>query len=345
MASRKKISYKKTRKQIRATRGNSKLQADALHDDSPPYIVSSVASQRNGNGSHDYLKPNEIYLEMLREVIECHAEVLIPGGFMVINIANILCFADPTMPKIQAPNIRLHRSPISKEQVLDAKTKFPNCSRYELAARLGCSEQTIDRRLNGNNIRGGKYNDQTRVKVVGGFLEEFSLASGLYLYDHRIWMKDPTWANSQWHSSSYRAVSEFEDLYVFWKPGETVVDRHRLTASEWSEWGSRGVWQIRSVQKNDDHPAKFPMMLAKRIIRLFSEKNSIVLDPFLGSGTTAIAAIQTGRQFIGIEKEKRYLDIAAKNIEDTNDVLIKTDFRPEELFQHAKVQSSLKFQS
>ncbi len=86
-------------------------------------------------------------------------------------------------------------------------------------------------------------------------------------------------------------------------------------------------------------------MLAKRIIKLFSEKDSIVLDPFLGSGTTAIAAIQTERQFIGIEKEKRYLDIAKKNIEDANSVLIKTDFRPVELFQHAKVQSSLKFQS
>lgn len=385
MANRKNISYKKTRKQVRVTRSNSKLQTDVLHEDSPPYVVGSAASEKNGNGSHHYLAPNDVYLgdnraimrqikpasvalsfwsppyfvgkeyekdvtfqdwqEMLREVIECHAQVLIPGGFMVINIANILCFADPTMPKIQAPNIRLHRSPISREQVLEAKSKFPNYSRYELAVYLGCSEQTVDRRLNGNNIRGGKYNDQTRVKVVGGFLEEFCLVSGLYLYDHRIWMKDPTWANSQWHSSSYRAVSEFEDLYVFWKPGETVVDRHRLTDSEWSEWGSRGVWQIRSVQKNDDHPAKFPLMLAKRIIRLFSEEESVVLDPFLGSGTTAIAAIQTGRQFIGIEKEKRYLDIAKKNIEEANSVLIKTDFRPVELFQHAKVQSSLKFQS
>jgi site-specific DNA-methyltransferase (adenine-specific) len=385
MASRKNISYKKILKKIRVSRNNSQPQADVLREDSPPYVVSSVATERNGNGSHHYLVPNDVYLgdnraimrkikpasvalsfwsppyfvgkeyekdvtfqdwqEMLREVIECHAQVLIPGGFMAINIANILCFADPTMPKIQAPNIRLHRSPISREQVLEAKHKFPNYSRYELATYLGCSEQTVDRRLNGNNIRGGKYNDQTRVKVVGGFLEEFCLASGLYLYDHRIWMKDPTWANSQWHSSSYRAVSEFEDLYVFWKPGETVVDRHRLTDSEWSEWGSRGVWQIRSVQKNDDHPAKFPMMLAKRIIKLLSEKDSVVLDPFLGSGTTAIAAIQMGRQFIGIEKEKRYLDIAKKNIEDASSVLIKTDFRPVELFQHAKVQSSLKFQS
>src|SRR2546428_5276167 len=125
---------------------------------------------------------------------------------MVINIANIHLFSDPTMPKNQAPNIRQHRSPITREQVLEAKAQFPKYNRDALAAYLGCSEQTIDRRLNGNNIRGGKYNDQTRVKVVGGFLEEFGLACGLYLYDHRIWMKDPTWANNQWHSSFYRCV-------------------------------------------------------------------------------------------------------------------------------------------
>ena len=338
--------------------------AYVLKENGPAYVVASAES--NGNGFHDYLSPNEIYLgdsralmrkiepssvalsfwsppyfvgkeyekdvtfedwqKMLKEVIERHVEVLIPGGFMVINIANILCFADPTMPKIQAPNIRQHRSPITREQVLEAASKFPYYNRHKLAAHLGCSEQTIDRRLNGNNIRGGKYNDQTRVKIIGGLLEKFALDCGLYLYDHRIWMKDPTWANSQWHSSSYRAVSEFEDLYVFWKPGETVIDRHRLTDSEWSEWGSRGVWHIRSVQKNDDHPAKFPLVLAKRIIRLLSAKNSIVLDPFLGSGTTAIAAIQTDRQFIGIEKEKSYWELASKKIAEANSNLIKSDF-------------------
>ena len=283
---------------------------------SPPYFVGK-----------EYEKDVTFdeWRSLLREVIHLHFSVLIPGGFMVINIANILCFQDSSMPKIQAPNIRLHRSPITKEQVIEAKQSFPNYSRNQLATYLGCSEQTIDRRLNGNNIRGGKYNIQTRVKMVGGMIDEFSMECGLYLYDHRIWAKDPTWANSQWHSSSYRAVSEFEDLYVFWKPGETEIDRHRLTPSEWSEWGSRGIWYIRSVQKNDDHPAKFPKNLAKRVIRLFSAKGSIVLDPFAGSGTTCVAAIETGREFIGIEKDPTYFKFAKRQAEDADSVLIKSD--------------------
>mgnify|MGYP000756792422 CR=1 FL=1 len=53
---------------------------------------------------------------------------------------------------------------------------------------------------------------------------------------------------------------------------------------------------------------------AAQLARLFSEKGDIVLDPFMGSGTTAIAAIRNKRCFIGIEKEKRYVQLATANI-------------------------------
>ena len=267
----------------------------------------------------------EQWQELLRDVIQAHASVLIPGGFMVVNIADILCFRDPVMPRIQAPVVSQRRSPVTREQVLEAKKAHPLFNRDQLAAFLGCSEQTIDRRLNGNNIRGGKYDAQTRVQLVGHLIDGYARASELYLYDRRIWAKDPTWANSQWHSSSYRAVSEYEDLYIFWKPGETVIDRRRLSEGEWAEWGSRQIWFIRSVQRNDDHPAKFPLLLAKRVIRLYSNEGGIVLDPFLGSGTTAVAAIQAGRRYIGIEKEKQHYDLAVQNVEEANASLFKSD--------------------
>jgi hypothetical protein len=101
----------------------------------------------------------------------------------------------------------------------------PEMNRYQIAALLGCSEQTVDRRLNGNNIRGGKSEPQTRVKLTGGILEECALEAGFYLYDRRIWVKDAAWENSRWHTISYRAVDEFEYIYIFWKPGVTKVDR------------------------------------------------------------------------------------------------------------------------
>jgi site-specific DNA-methyltransferase (adenine-specific) len=283
---------------------------------SPPYFVG-----KNYEKGETY----DSWQITLRNVIKLHFDALKPGGFMVINIADILCFADPNIPRFQAMNVNNHKSKVTKEMVLEAKKKNPNFSRYQLAELLGCSEQTIDRRLNGNNIRGGKYQTQTRVKLVGGPLEEYAYSAGLYLYDKRVWAKDPTWANSKWTTNTLKAVSEFEDLYVFWKPGQQVINRDKISQAEWKEWGSRGIWYLKSVRVNDQHEAQFPLALADRVIRLYSEKDDLVLDPFMGSGTTAIAAIKNKRNYLGIDKEKKYVELANRNIKKYNSQLTLLD--------------------
>lgn len=272
---------------------------------SPPYHVGK--SYESGQSYNDWVK-------MLRDIIKLHVTILKPGGFLAINIGDILCFPDTDMPRIQANNISMRRCSVTEEDVQKAQAEHPNFNRHQLAKILGCSEQTVDRRLHGNNIRGGKYSTQTRVKIVGGMLEEMTIDAGLFPYDRRIWVKDAAWANSNWTTNSYKAVDEFEYIYIFWKPGVTKIDRKRLSKQEWSEWGSRAVWNIRSVQKNDDHEAKFPFELPRRIIKLFSDTGETVLDCFMGSGTTAIAALAEGRHYMGIEKEEKYVQLAKKNI-------------------------------
>jgi len=237
---------------------------------------------------------------------------------LVINIADILVFRDPSMPRIQAEAVNRKRSPITRDDVLKAMADHPDYNRYQLAKLLGCSEQTIDRRLHGNNIRGGKYESQTRVKIVGGLVEEWALSAGFYPYDRRVWVKDATWENSRWTSLSYRSVDEFEYLYVFWKPGITKFDRKRLSADEWKNWGSRGVWYIPSVRANNDHEAKFPVELPARVIRLLTDPGDIVLDCFMGSGTTAVAAIRENRQYIGIEILEKYVTLARQRVSTEN---------------------------
>jgi len=103
---------------------------------------------------------------LLSKVIQHHFPIIQPGGFLAINIADILVFKDPEMPQIQANVVSRKRSPVTKEHILEAQRQHPHYNRYQLAQLLGCSEQTIDRRLNGNNIRGGKSDVQTRVKIV-----------------------------------------------------------------------------------------------------------------------------------------------------------------------------------
>ena len=174
---------------------------------SPPYHVGK-----------DYEKEMSFqeWRSLLKEVIKLHFPIIKPGGFIAINIADILCFRDEAIPRIQAMNVKRQTLGITREKVLAAMKEHPNYNRYQLAKVLGCSEQTVDRRLHGNNVRGGKYNTQTRVQLVGSIIEEAGMEAGLYLYDRRIWVKDPAWQNSKWHTLSYRSVDEFEYIYIFW---------------------------------------------------------------------------------------------------------------------------------
>jgi site-specific DNA-methyltransferase (adenine-specific) len=64
------------------------------------------------------------------------------------------------------------------------------------------------------------------------------------------------------------------------------------------------------------HPAPFPVELPRRLIELYTFKDEIVLDPFMGSGTTALAALVTNRRFIGYEIDTSYVKIALDRIEN-----------------------------
>jgi len=220
------------------------------------------------------------------------------------------------MPRFQADNVAGKRHKVTREHVLEAKRKYPDANRHALAAALGCSEQTVQRRLEHNNVRGGKNQPATKVLLTGGLLMEWAEAVGLYLYDRRIWHKDPCWANSRWHSASYRSVDEFEYLYVFWKPGIMSFDRNRIEAKEWAEWGSRPVWKLPSVRRNNRHEAEFPESLVERVLRLYSPPNGTVIDPFVGTGTTTAVAKRLGRKWLGIDISKEFAYMARKRTDE-----------------------------
>tara|TARA_A100000164_G_scaffold866_1_gene714 strand:- start:744 stop:1580 length:837 start_codon:yes stop_codon:yes gene_type:complete len=81
------------------------------------------------------------------------------------------------------------------------------------------------------------------------------------------------------------------------------------------------VWKI-TADKQKDHPAPFPTQLVKNCILLSTEKDDLVLDPFMGSGTTAMVSKSLGRKWLGYEISETYIDIAESRINDvkTNDV-------------------------
>jgi DNA modification methylase len=93
-----------------------------------------------------------------------------------------------------------------------------------------------------------------------------------------------------------------------------------LTAKEWLKC-QLGVWQFnyeaRDIRDKKLHPAAFPISLARKVIELFSHRGELVLDPFVGSGTTLIAAQDADRNAVGFDLQKNYIQLANKRI-DTN---------------------------
>ena len=84
-----------------------------------------------------------------------------------------------------------------------------------------------------------------------------------------------------------------------------------------AEFGQRhNVWKVNEEKTlNKLHPAVFPLSLAKDHIISWSNEGDTVFDPFLGSGTTGVAAVETNRKFIGIERDESYFQIAKDRIE------------------------------
>lgn len=77
------------------------------------------------------------------------------------------------------------------------------------------------------------------------------------------------------------------------------------------------VLHLATECSNRNHSAVFPLELPSWFIKLFTEPDDLVLDPFVGSGTTAVAAIQLGRNYIGIDTESEYIDISRERVSET----------------------------
>lgn len=91
------------------------------------------------------------------------------------------------------------------------------------------------------------------------------------------------------------------------------------------------IWDIPNVKakhvEKTDHPCQFPVAIPRRLIKALTNPDALILDPFMGSGTTGVAALLEGRRFVGAELMKEYYDISVNRLKDTanGDVRIRED--------------------
>ena len=94
-----------------------------------------------------------------------------------------------------------------------------------------------------------------------------------------------------------------------------------MTAKEWLK-SQLGVWQFfyekRDIRDKELHPATFPIALAKKVIELFTHQGELVIDPFVGSGTTLVAAQDLNRNAVGFDLQNKYIELCQKRLSNDN---------------------------
>ena len=137
-----------------------------------------------------------------------------------------------------------------------------------------------------------------------------------------IWNKassaSPSTAWGSWLSAANPVLRDIHEyILIFCK--ETFSrkrgdKKNTIKKEQFLEW-TKSVWTFPAVSaKKIGHPAPFPEELPYRLIQLYSFKDDVVLDPFVGSGTTCLAALKTGRNYVGYDNNPEYVKLAEHRI-------------------------------
>lgn len=144
---------------------------------------------------------------------------------------------------------------------------------------------------------------------------------GFKYYSTIIWNETDVSRRTAWESwlnpSAPHVIPSLDLIIVLYKNSWKKTSRSGkpdITREEFMKW-TKGLWNFSGERKKRiGHPLPFPLELPRRCIKLFSSVGDTVLDPFLGSGTTLIAAHLNNRKGIGIEIDKKYCELAKQRL-------------------------------
>jgi len=158
---------------------------------------------------------------------------------------------------------------------------------------------------------------------LSDYISKMMISIGFNMRGEIIWNKaasaSPSTAWGSWQSAANPILRDIHEYILVFSKGdykrEKGIKENTISKEQFMEW-TKSIWTMNAESaRRIGHPAPFPEELPNRLIQLYSFKGDIILDPFMGSGTTAVSALKTDRKFVGYDISKEYIDLAEKRIE------------------------------
>lgn len=158
---------------------------------------------------------------------------------------------------------------------------------------------------------------------LSDYISKIMLDIGFNMRGEIIWNKaasaSPSTAWGSWQSAANPTLRDIHEYILVFSKGSYKSERKKeelefrkntITKNQFMEW-TKSIWTMNAESaRRIGHPAPFPVELPYRLIQLYSFTNDIILDPFIGSGTTALAALKSNRFFVGYDTNNDYIKLA-----------------------------------
>ncbi len=154
------------------------------------------------------------------------------------------------------------------------------------------------------------------------YIIDIMLNIGYLMRGEIIWNKASSAGSStawgSWMSAANPVLRDVHEyILIFSKDNFSRKNENKkntINKTEFLEW-TKSIWTFPAVSaKKIGHPAPFPIELPHRLIQLYTFENDAALDPFVGSGSACLAALQDNRRYVGYDIDKNYLNLAEKRI-------------------------------
>lgn len=162
---------------------------------------------------------------------------------------------------------------------------------------------------------------------LSDYISKIMIDIGYNMRGEIIWNKaasaSPSTAWGSWQSASNPTLRDIHEYILIFSKGDYKRIRKKdeiqskintISKEQFMEW-TKSIWTMNAESaRRIGHPAPFPEELPFRLIQLYSFKDDIILDPFMGSGTTAVASLKSERKYIGFDTDNEYIKLAEKRI-------------------------------